>query len=178
MNTHAKPNLKPNFPVALIQSAQHGDAEAIASLLAISQPDIRRYARRTCRVSDIDDAVQESLWLLSRRIGSLRELMAFSAWLFEIVKRQCLRLARRSFGYDDLDGVENNLVFADRPEHDLRIDLARALQSLPEHYRIIVLMRDVEGLMVDEIAASLSLSRESVKARLHRARNLLREYLK
>lgn len=168
---------EPRFAVELVQSAHHGDPAAIASLLAISQPDIRRYARRTCRIDDVDDAVQESLWLISRRIGTLRKLASFSAWLFEIVKRQCLRLARRDFGHADIDDVENNLAFANRPEHDLRIDLVRAIQSLPEHYRLIVLMRDVEELTINEIAASLNLSRESVKARLHRARSLLREYL-
>jgi RNA polymerase sigma factor (sigma-70 family) len=167
----------PRFPVGLIQSAQTGDQAAIASLLEISQPDIRRYARRSCRATDIDDAVQEALWLMSRRIGSLKKLASFSAWLFAIVTRECMRLARSSFGHADLANIENDLAFANRPDHDLRIDLAFGIQSLPEHYRPIVLMRDVEELTIDEIASSLSLSRESVKARLHRARGLLREYL-
>lgn len=165
------------FSIELVQSAHHGDPAAIASLLAISQPDIRRYAQRTCRIDDIDDAVQESLWLLSRRIGSLRTLTSFSAWLFAIVRRQCLRRARRDAGHAAVDDIENDIAFATRPEHDLRIDLACAIQSLPEHYRLIVLRRDVEELTINEIAASLNLSRESVKARLHRARGLLREYL-
>lgn len=165
------------FTVDLIRSAHHGDPAAIASLLAISQPDVRRYARQTCRIDDVDDAVQDSLWLLSRRIGSLRRLTSFSAWLFTIVKRQCLRRARRDAGHTAIDDIENDLAFANRPEHDLRIDLACAIQSLPEHYRLIVLMRDVEELTINEIAVSLNLSRESVKARLHRARGLLREYL-
>ncbi len=168
---------KSRFSVELIQSAHYGDPAAIASLLTLTQPDIRRYAQRTCRIDDIDDAVQESLWLLSRRIGSLRKLTSFSAWLFKIVKRQCLWLSRRNVAQSSLDDIENDLAFANRPDHDLRIDLVCAIQSLPEHYRQIVLMRDVEELTINEIAASLTLSRESVKARLHRARGLLREYL-
>jgi RNA polymerase sigma factor (sigma-70 family) len=56
-------------------------------------------------------------------------------------------------------------------------DLARALQALPAHYRQVLLLRDYEGLSVDEIAAQLGLTRESAKARLHRARGLAREYL-
>jgi DNA-directed RNA polymerase specialized sigma24 family protein len=48
---------------------------------------------------------------------------------------------------------------------------------LPEHYRQIVLLRDVDELTIDEIAQSLSLSREAVKGRLHLARGLIREYL-
>ena len=66
---------------------------------------------------------------------------------------------------------------ASRPELDLRLDLADAIQSLPEHYRVIVLMRDVEELTISEIAASLQITRETVKARLHRARKLIREYI-
>ena len=63
-----------------------------------------------------------------------------------------------------------------RPE-DLRIDLSRAIQSLPDHYREVILLRDIEELSIDEIASVLGLSRESVKARIHRARMLIREYL-
>ncbi len=63
-----------------------------------------------------------------------------------------------------------------RPE-DLRIDLCRAIQSLPEHYREVILLRDIEELSIDEIAAVLGLTRESVKARIHRARIMIREYL-
>ena len=65
---------------------------------------------------------------------------------------------------------------ARRPE-DIRIDLSRAIQSLPEHYREVILLRDIEEMSIDEIAAVLGLTRESVKARIHRARMLIREYL-
>jgi RNA polymerase sigma-70 factor (ECF subfamily) len=60
---------------------------------------------------------------------------------------------------------------------DLRIDLSRAIQSLPDHYREVILLRDIEELSIDEIARVLGLSRESVKARIHRARLMIREYL-
>ena len=59
----------------------------------------------------------------------------------------------------------------------MRLDVARAIQSLPEHYRAVVVLRDLEELTIDEIAARLAATRETVKARLHRARALLREYL-
>jgi RNA polymerase sigma factor (sigma-70 family) len=63
-----------------------------------------------------------------------------------------------------------------RPE-DIRIDLSRAIQSLPDHYRKVILLRDIEELSIDEIAGVLGLTRESVKARIHRARLMIREYL-
>ncbi len=114
---------------------------------------------------------------MSRRIASLQKLASFSTWLFAIVTRECMRLARNAFRHADIAEMGNELTWADRPEHDLRIDLAAAIQSLPAHYRTIVLMRDVEERTIDEIAEFLALSRESIKARLHRARGLLREYL-
>jgi DNA-directed RNA polymerase specialized sigma24 family protein len=57
---------------SLIEAARSGDTEALVSLIAIAQPDIRRYAARNCRAADIDDAVQETLLLLYRRVGTLR----------------------------------------------------------------------------------------------------------
>ena len=53
----------------------------------------------------------------------------------------------------------------------------RAIQSLPDHYREVILLRDIEELSIDEIASVLGLTRESVKARIHRARFMIREYL-
>jgi RNA polymerase sigma-70 factor (ECF subfamily) len=167
------------YDLALLESARGGDARAIESLLALAQPDIRRYARRSCRNSaDVDDAVQETLWLLYRRIGSLRALTSFAGWMLTVVTRTCLRLARLALGRrEDAVSIEDSLQFASRPQDELRIDLAQAIQSLPEHYREVVLLRDVEEMTIDEIAARLQLTREAVKARLHRARLMVREYL-
>ena len=78
---------------------------------------------------------------------------------------------------DELGLIENDLAFATRSDVEIRLDLAAAIQSLPAHYRNIVLLRDLEELTIDEISATLELSREAVKARLRRARKLLREYL-
>lgn len=64
-----------------------------------------------------------------------------------------------------------------RPESDLRLDVAAAFEALPPHYRDVALMRDVEEMTIDEIAAALGATRQIVKARLHRARALMREYL-
>lgn len=162
----------------LITAAQAGDHAAIVALLETTQGDIRRYARRACRHEDVDDAVQESLATVWAQIHSLRTAAAFAGWLFVVVSRTCYRLSRKGLSFWwPLDGVENKLEVAHRPEADLRYDLAMAIQSLPEHYRTIVLKRDVEELTVDEIAACEGLTRETVKARLRRARLLVREYL-
>ncbi len=165
-------------PLELITAAQQGEQGAIVSLLAASQPDIRRYARANCKVNDVDDAVQDTLWLLYRRIGALRVVGAFSGWLFEIVRRECRRLARRAFGQSaPLDAVADDLAFASRPADELRLDLAAAIHSLPPHYRQVLLLRDIEELTIGEIATTTGLTREAVKARLHRARAMVREYI-
>jgi RNA polymerase sigma factor (sigma-70 family) len=161
----------------LIEAARGGDEQALVSLIAAAQPDVRRYAARNCRAADIDDAVQETLLLLYRRVGTLRAAASFSAWIFAVTRRACLRLLRMASGIGEVpaDAAEARLAHL-RPE-DLRIDLSRAIQSLPEHYREVILLRDIEELSIDEIASVLKLTRESVKARIHRARMLIREYL-
>jgi RNA polymerase sigma factor (sigma-70 family) len=166
------------FDLRLLESARAGDRDAILSLLTAAQPDIRRYARRSCKVmEDADEAVQETLLVLYRRVGTLRMLDSFSGWLLAIVKRECLRLARLSAGWIPIERVQHEERFARMPMHELRLDLSHSIQSLPESYREIVLLRDIEELTIDAISGRLALSRETVKARLHRARKLMREYL-
>jgi RNA polymerase sigma factor (sigma-70 family) len=114
---------------------------------------------------------------LYRRVGTLRAVTSFSAWIFAVVKRACLRLMRIPIGLADAPANEMDARLAHLRPEDLRIDLSRAIQSLPEHYREVILLRDIEQFSIDEIAASLDLTRESVKARIHRARRLIREYL-
>ena len=60
------------WPPGLVDAARCGDEKALLSLISAAQPDVRRYAARNCRAADIDDAVQETLLLLYRRIGTLR----------------------------------------------------------------------------------------------------------
>lgn len=85
------------IPPDVFEAARLGDPRAITSLLETAQPDIRRYARATCRSSaDAEDATQEALWILFRHVGTIRSLLALSAWLFSVVRRECLRLARKA----------------------------------------------------------------------------------
>ncbi|HEV2157332.1 sigma-70 family RNA polymerase sigma factor [Bradyrhizobium sp.] len=162
----------------LFEAARLGDPQAIASLLATAQPDIRRYARATCRSSaDAEDAAQEALWILFRHVGTIRSLLALSAWLFSVVRRECLRLARKAGLAPAVDESEVETALLARPEAELRLDVAAAFEALPPHYRDVALMRDVKEMTIEEIADALGASRQTVKARLHRARALMREYL-
>jgi RNA polymerase sigma-70 factor (ECF subfamily) len=162
----------------LFEAARLGDPQAIASLLETAQPDIRRYARATCRSSaDAEDATQEALWILFRHVGTIRSWLAFSAWLFSVVRRECLRLARKAGLVPPVDEGEAEALLLSRPDAELRLDVAAAFEALPPHYRDVALMRDVKEMTIDDIAAALGASRQAVKARLHRARALMREYL-
>lgn len=162
---------------SLVLAAQTGDPAAIGRLLAVCQADARRYARRHCQVSDVDDAVQESLLIISRKVKGLKAAAAFSSWLFTVIKRECRKLERMMFKTDPLDDEVAEQQLLCRSDHDLRIDLAAALESLPAHYLEVVLLRDFEELTISEIAQRLGEPDGAVKSRLHRARELVREYM-
>lgn len=161
----------------LISAAQAGNAKAIDELLAVCQADIRRYAYKHCHASDVDDAIQESLLIISRKVNGLKAVVTFSAWLFTVVKRECHRLSRIMFRLDPLEDDLAEKQMALRSTDDLRIDLAAALESLPAHYLEVLLLRDFEELTIAEIADRLNEQTSAIKSRLHRARELVREYL-
>ena len=162
---------------SLIMAAQTGDVTAISRLLAVCQADARRYAYRHCQASDVDDAVQESLLVVSRKVKGLKAAAAFSSWLFTVIKRECRKLERMMFKHDPLPDEMAEEQMLSRDDTALRIDLAKALESLPAHYLEVVLLRDFEELTIAEIAERLSEQQGAVKSRLHRARELVREYM-
>ncbi|MDE2076076.1 MAG: sigma-70 family RNA polymerase sigma factor [Burkholderiales bacterium] len=161
----------------LILAAQTGDPAAISRLLAVCQADARRYARRHCHASDVDDAVQESLLTVSRKVTGLKAAAAFSSWLFVVIKRECRRLERIMFKHEPLEDELIEQQLAARSDDALRVDLANALESLPAHYLEVILLRDFEELTIAEIAERLGEQPGAIKSRLHRARELVREYL-
>jgi RNA polymerase sigma factor (sigma-70 family) len=162
---------------SLILAAQSGDPTALEQLLGACQTDARRYARRYCAASDVDDAVQEALLILTRKLGALKAAVAFSGWLFTIVRRECLRLLRRLPGQrQSLEDVAD-AQFATRTDESLHVDLLRALESLPTHYLEVLLLRDFAEMTIAEMAQHLGMQVPGVKSRLHRARELVREYL-
>jgi RNA polymerase sigma factor (sigma-70 family) len=165
------------FDLSLIEAARSGMPSALERLLVQCQPELRRYAQRSCLISDIDDAVQEALMIAARYLRSLRHVRAWSRWMFRIVRRECHRMARVSLRRDLWgDGAVDELV-ATRTEDELRLDLTRALESLPRQYRDVLVLRDFEGLTIGEMAERLETSTAAVKGRLHRARELTRDYL-
>lgn len=168
-----------NAQVQLIEAARLGDSVAISELLAVCQPDLKRFARRTCSTTeDAEDAVQIALWQLYRKVGLLRCAATFTTWIFRIVERECYRLYRTARSTEPLDEVlEHDLPAAPLLPTDLRLDLARAMERLTPSYREVLILRDVHELSAPEVAAQLGLSLGAVKSRLHRARVQVREHL-
>jgi len=116
--------------------------------------------------------------VLYRRLGNVRNPLALAGWIFRVVARLCmlpvLALIR---GAEELTERHEAKYFAQVPKHELRIDLVRALESLPDMYREVILLRDMEQLTIGEVADHLRITREACKSRTHRGRVLLREYL-
>lgn len=150
---------------------------ALERLLRECRSDVRRYALRHCVMSEVDDAVQETLLVVARRLRSLRAAVSFSGWLFTIVRRECRRLTRKIFLHEDVADEKVEAWLAERTTNELRFELAVALESLPTHYLDIILLRDFEELTMAEIGERLDVSLATAKSRLRRARLLVREYL-
>jgi RNA polymerase sigma factor (sigma-70 family) len=129
---------------SLIIAAQGGNEISLNLLLKQCRTDVLRYAQRHCEMSEVDDAVQETLLIVARHIRSLKVVTSFAGWLFTVVRRECRRLTRRMFRHEDWTDERIEAQLASRSDDELRLELASALESLPAHYLEIVLLRDFE----------------------------------
>jgi RNA polymerase sigma factor (sigma-70 family) len=159
-----------------LQAARGGDRTALERVLHRSRQDLRRYAEYHCPINDAEDAVQEALLTVSRKLRDLRQIEAFASWIFRIVKRECNRYKRAKRALMQVP-ITEDIVGPCYPESKgVARDVAKALGSLPPHYRQIILLRDLEGLTIEELSTQLGLTQLAAKARLHRARCLAREF--
>lgn len=165
--------------VGLFAAAQAGDRAALERLLSQLRPDIQRYARSQCYASSsIEDVVQEALIVVYRRVGDVRSPAALGAWLVRVVARLCaLPVLMFMRSVEELKTIEDSARFSHWPVDQLRLDVVRALAALPERYRQILLLRDLEELTIPEIGRRLTISGEAAKSLLRRARAAAREQL-
>jgi len=147
--------------------------------------------RMVRRVEDAEDVVQETFIRMFRALDRYDPTRPFGAWLFSIASRLCIDQIRRrklqpiSLTQRDRDDEEYEIEVEDpglkpdettaRAEEEQRTRVL--IDSLPPHYRIVVLLRHQQDLAYEEIAEALQLPLGTVKARIHRARALLRERL-
>ncbi|GAA2688913.1 RNA polymerase sigma factor [Streptomyces lunalinharesii] len=163
----------------LVGAAQRGDKPSIEVLVSGVYPHVRRFAFSLCASSqDAEDAAQEAMIVLFRRIGTLRATAALASWMFRIVRSECLRRAR-GLAHRSETAVETAVSSAeDDVLGRLEIErLADVIAALPDDQRRVLIMRDIQGLPGKTVASALGLSTPAMKSRLHRARRAVREGL-
>lgn len=169
------------WPAAqLIVAAQGGDVDALAALVSGSHPNIQRFARSLCATpEDAEDAAQEALIILYRKIGMLRASGALASWMFRIVRNECLRRARNRL--PDHTPWQDTAVAASAEDEVLqRLEAGRvaaAVAALPPDQRRVLIMRDIQGHSGRMVADALGLNMPAMKSRLHRARAAVRQAL-
>ncbi|MEU4396879.1 RNA polymerase sigma factor [Kribbella sp. NPDC023855] len=164
---------------ALVVAAQGGDAESISALVAGSHPHVRRFARSLCATpEDAEDAAQEAVIILYRKIGTLRASRALASWMFRIVRNECVRRSRLLLRQPSPIVEPPTQSAEDDVLHRLEVErVAAAIASLPPDQRRVLVLRDVQGHSGREVANALGLSTAAMKSRLHRARTAVHAYL-
>jgi RNA polymerase sigma-70 factor, ECF subfamily len=181
----------------LVRRAAAGDRDALERLLVRAQEVAFRFSFLVCgHTEDAEDVMQEALFKTYRHVGRIRKPDAFRTWLYRTVRNACLMKRRRRIdepahlvsleqGAPSGDGGYVPVDLEDRgkgPDEAaintwLGKRLRAALAALPAPYRMIVFLREMEGLSTREVAAVTGISEANVKMRLHRARMLLRDQL-
>jgi RNA polymerase sigma-70 factor, ECF subfamily len=181
---------------SLVRAAAAGDTEALDRLLLRAQEVAWRFSTSVCgHANDAEDAMQEALIKTYRYVGRIREPEAFRPWLYRTVRNACLMGRRKNAGEPTrLQSLDEVLPGSDgrmRPDAPhpgknpeqladnaaLRRRLRKALHSLPGPYRVIVFLREMEGLSTREVAKVMGMTEDNVKTRLHRARIQLQKDL-
>lgn len=167
----------------LIKAAQDGDIASLTTVVMESQPHVRKFALTLCASpQDAEDAAQEALIILYRKIGTLRATGALASWMFRIVRNECLRQVRSLVPRKDEAAAGPETCAEPSAEEAVLRGLeaeriAAAVGGLPRDQRQVLIMRDVQGLPGNVVARSLGLSDAAMKSRLHRARATLRRSL-
>jgi len=163
----------------VVSAAKQGDTRAIATLLDGSHAHVQRFARTLCSTpEDAEDAAQEALIVLYRKIGTLRATAALASWMFQIVRNECIRRSRVTLHRP----ISPALAEPSAEDATLaRLEMRRIVDSiagLPPEQRAVLVLRDIQGLSGSATAQALGLSRAAMKSRLHRGRETLRSSLR
>lgn len=165
-----------------VSRAQQGDLAALDRLIRALTPQVERTLRRfPLTDEDQRDALQNTLMRVCAALGSYREQSRFSTWLYRVSANEALMLLRkaRSRGARekavDPEAIEEHpAALPDEGHDDDHAELRRALDRLPEMYRSAVVAYYGEGRPLREIAGEAAGTESAVRARVHRARQMLR----
>jgi RNA polymerase sigma-70 factor (ECF subfamily) len=175
----------------IIEKAIRGDGKALETLVDEYAPMIYKFAYSVCRNQDkAEHTTQETFLSMIRKLEQFDGRSKLSTWLYTIVSNHCMMLARSnksdrqvSLDSDDFTLTESAVAqWSDNPlelleRGDTRAHIDDAIAKLPAEYRIVFILRDIQELSTEEVAAVTGLSIPAVKSRLHRARAFLRTAL-
>jgi len=155
-----------------------GDLAAFDELVARYQLRLFRFSFRLLRDrAEAEDAVQETFLRVYRGLSKYRPDGFFSSWIYRITLNECRRRlrSRRSTVPLEFTAAADNLPDpqATVMQNERHRQLRAALNSLPEHYRMVMMLFYFDDLSVDEISHAMGLSVSAVKVRLHRGRERL-----
>ena len=174
-----------------------GDGAVVFDRLYRDHVDrIYRFAQRLCgQVEDAQDLVQDTFLNAYRGLEGFRGDAQVSTWLYRIAARACLRLRRKRKGEPARELSLEEFIPTSEGEFRLQVPtdgltpeealenkelkraLHQAIQKLPNKYRVVLVLRDMEGLTAKEVGTIMGLNERAVKSRLHRARLFVRREL-
>ncbi|WP_372784010.1 RNA polymerase sigma factor [Phenylobacterium sp.] len=178
----------------LVAKARAGDREAFRAIMTRCNQRLFRIARAVVRdEAEAEDVLQEAYTRAFGAISGFRGEAGIGTWLTRIVLNEAhgrLRRRKTTVDLDELEAAQGTaqvlnfpgMTRSDDPEAEaargqIRRILERAVDALPEPFRLVFILREVEELSAEETAIHLNLKVETVKTRLHRARRRLREAL-
>ena len=169
----------------VVRAVLAGDVERYAVLVRRYRDRYARYASRMLGSADVaEDAVQDALVRAFDRLADCREPDKFAGWLFLILRNRCYAERRRQRREGrPLEPTDEAFAATDRPDGtfergERRRALERALMDLTPEQREVFVLKHIEGLAYDEIAGLTGATVASLKMRMHRAYDRLRELMK
>lgn len=199
MTTTKNPNRKKvrDEDFDLIQGINSGQVEKFHDLVKRYDQKLYNFSLRMCRDhSDAEDMVQDTFLNVFRYLKDFRYETKFKNWLYKVAASTCIKKRRKSkfapekeLSLDEFRPSEEAEVPDQVPEwalmpldkllnEELAGSINQSILSLPKKYRMVIVLRDIEGFSTAETAQILNLSPANVKVRLHRARLFLRDKLK
>jgi RNA polymerase sigma-70 factor (ECF subfamily) len=177
----------------LVEKSKKGDLDAFEELVRRYEGKVYNMAYRFMgNHADAGDLAQEGFIRLYQALPGFRGESSFSTWMYRIVSNACRdelrrRQRQRNVSLDELakSAAGNIPVYSaeESPEdaaerHELQQYVQQCLTSLSEEHRLVLIMREMQGLSYEEIAAALGCSLGTVKSRLNRARHALKDKIK
>jgi RNA polymerase sigma-70 factor, ECF subfamily len=176
----------------LIEAAKAGNIDAFNKLIKKYTQTIYSFSFKVCRNEEkAKDTLQDTLINIFKSLKTFDGKSKLSTWIYKVVTNNCLMIKRsekshRTVSVDELQiDPEYNSAFESYQESpskktlntELKTKMDEAIKKLPVKYRLVFLLRDVEGLSIDETRQILNLTVPVIKSRLFRARNFLKKEL-